>query len=242
MRHLLILFLTVCSLTSCKRTPTDVRGAGAGQDGLALNPEDGTLQVVVLSPGRVAPGVPVPGTLVGAGFVADSRISIAGRTILDARVVDANTMDLTLPSLAAGTYDVTVSNPDGSKAVLRSGLQVIGSVVAGEPCPLVRVFFALDRATLGDAETRKLDAQLACYQATQGPLRVEGHADERGTTDYNLALGQRRSEAVSRYLITAGMSASRLNTLSLGEERPLVQGHDEQAWSRNRRAEILVVR
>lgn len=242
MRSLLFLCLTILSISACKRTPTDVRGGSAGLDGVGLNPETGTLQVVVLSPGRVAPGVPVPGTLVGAGFTSDSSVAIAGRTVLDARVVDANTIDLTLPGMAAGTYDVSVSNPDGTRAVLRSGLQVIGSMVGGEPCPLVRVFFDLDRATLADTESRKLEAQLACYQASNLPLRVEGHADERGTTDYNLALGQRRAESVVRFLSTAGVSQSRFNALSLGEERPLVQGHDEAAWSRNRRAEIEMVR
>lgn len=67
-------------------------------------------------------------------------------------------------------------------------------------------------------------------------LIVEGHCDERGTTEYNLALGQRRAEAAKRYLISLGVSDRRLKTVSYGEERPAVMGHDEEAWWQNRRA------
>ena len=69
-------------------------------------------------------------------------------------------------------------------------------------------------------------------------MQVEGHADERGTTDYNLALGQRRADTVKRHLVAKGVSPSRLATRSMGEERPVSRGHDEGAWSKNRRVEL----
>ncbi len=71
-------------------------------------------------------------------------------------------------------------------------------------------------------------------------LRIEGHCDERGSNEYNLALGQRRAEAVRRYLLSYGLDASRFNTISYGEERPLVRASSEDAWSQNRRSEFAV--
>ncbi len=71
-------------------------------------------------------------------------------------------------------------------------------------------------------------------------LRLEGHCDERGSNEYNLALGQRRAESVRRYLMSYGIDASRFATISYGEERPLVDAQNEEAWAQNRRAEFMV--
>jgi len=71
---------------------------------------------------------------------------------------------------------------------------------------------------------------------------VEGHADERGTTEYNLALGERRAKSVQEYLVAAGIAAARVKTISYGEERPFVLGHDESAWRYNRRGHFAVQR
>lgn len=71
-------------------------------------------------------------------------------------------------------------------------------------------------------------------------VQIEGHCDERGTNEYNLALGERRANAAKQYLTTAGTSAARLSTISYGEERPLDPGHNEAAWARNRRAHFVI--
>ena len=79
--------------------------------------------------------------------------------------------------------------------------------------------------------------------AAKNPARqllVEGHCDERGTDEYNLALGERRALAVRRYLVALGLAADRMHTISYGEEKPAVPGSDESAWSKNRRAEFKV--
>jgi peptidoglycan-associated lipoprotein len=75
---------------------------------------------------------------------------------------------------------------------------------------------------------------------TETQLLVEGHCDERGTDEYNLALGERRALAVRRYLVALGVSADRVHTISYGEEKPADPGHDESAWAKNRRAEFKV--
>ena len=71
-------------------------------------------------------------------------------------------------------------------------------------------------------------------------IRIEGHCDERGTGAYNLALGERRCNAAKQFLVDAGISASRLDTKSWGEERPAAMGHNEEAWSKNRRDEFVI--
>jgi len=100
-----------------------------------------------------------------------------------------------------------------------------------------RVLFALDRHDL-DEPARNLVGKWAEYlrQSPSTRFTIEGHADERGTREYNLALGDRRAMAVRDFLVTQGVPASRLRTVSYGKERPAEPGSNEQAWSQNRRA------
>jgi peptidoglycan-associated lipoprotein len=103
------------------------------------------------------------------------------------------------------------------------------------------VFFEYDSDQLtGEAEAR-LRTKAAIMRANPAVrIRVEGHADERGSTEYNLALGQRRSETVRSFLAGYGIDAGRVGTLSYGKERPMVEGTGEAVWARNRRAEFVV--
>jgi peptidoglycan-associated lipoprotein len=104
-----------------------------------------------------------------------------------------------------------------------------------------RVFFETDRATLRADQRPVLERQARWMsQHQQVQVSVEGHADERGTREYNLALGQRRAEAVRAFLANYGIDADRFATISYGKERPLVEGEGEESWSRNRRAEFAI--
>jgi peptidoglycan-associated lipoprotein len=106
---------------------------------------------------------------------------------------------------------------------------------------LNRVFFEFDSANLTADGKAGLDANAAIMaQYADIKLEIQGHADERGTTEYNLALGQKRSDAVVRYLLAKGVSSSRVKSVSYGEERPLEGGTSERAWSQNRRAEFVI--
>ncbi|RME25228.1 MAG: peptidoglycan-associated lipoprotein Pal [Deltaproteobacteria bacterium] len=107
------------------------------------------------------------------------------------------------------------------------------------PQGLQRVFFAFDQFTL-DEEAKKTLEQNAEYLRRHPGVRVqiEGHCDERGSTEYNLALGERRAQAVKEYLVKLGISPDRMEIISYGEENPLDPGTGEQAWARNRRAEF----
>ena len=71
-------------------------------------------------------------------------------------------------------------------------------------------------------------------------MQVEGHCDERGTVEYNLALGERRAQSVKSYLVNLGVTDARLSTISYGEEKPASEGHDEGAWVKNRRAAFVL--
>src|SRR5690606_37599043 len=106
---------------------------------------------------------------------------------------------------------------------------------------LQRVFyFDLDRSELRPEVTAQLDRYVALLKNGSQSLRLEGHADERGTTEYNLALGERRAKAVADYLTVNGISPNRVETVSYGEERPAAAGHDDESWALNRRVELIL--
>lgn len=99
------------------------------------------------------------------------------------------------------------------------------------------VYFALDSYQIDAQSQQVLDAHsLLLTQKTDSKVLIEGHADERGTPEYNIALGQRRADAVQQYLNSKGVSVSQISTLSYGEEKPAVLGHSEVEYEKNRRA------
>ncbi|WP_260483302.1 peptidoglycan-associated lipoprotein Pal [Sphingomicrobium flavum] len=105
------------------------------------------------------------------------------------------------------------------------------------------VYFSTDEHLLDEPAKATLAAQ-AQWMMANPTVRasIEGHADERGTREYNLALGERRANAARDYLVSQGVPATRLTTLSWGKERPVAVGSSEQAWAQNRRAVTVVVR
>jgi peptidoglycan-associated lipoprotein len=104
-----------------------------------------------------------------------------------------------------------------------------------------RVFFTVDQFEVSAEATATLDKQAAFLRSNPTiTLTIEGHADERGTREYNLALGQRRADSVRRYLIATGIDANRLQTVSFGKERPAVAGTGPAVWDQNRRAVSVV--
>jgi len=113
-----------------------------------------------------------------------------------------------------------------------------GQCVEPPRCDLLRVAFAFDSALLDERAMQSLRDSARCLQARRtAALLIEGHCDERGTTDYNIALGAKRAEGVKRYLAELGVTA-KIDTVSFGKELPAVQGTGESAWAKNRRAEL----
>jgi peptidoglycan-associated lipoprotein len=204
------------------------------------DPSEVSLQAVAITPARVAALTETAAEVIGSGFVQGATVQIGETESGAARFMDQNTLALTLPPLSPGVYDVTVQNPDTRTATMRNALTVGAVADATETCPPVRVLFALDSSKLDDTARKALDAQHACLSETPGPLHSAGHADERGTTDYNLALGQRRAEAVAHHLGVGGIASSRIVIVSYGEERPMDPGHTQKAWEQNRRVDVEV--
>jgi peptidoglycan-associated lipoprotein len=102
------------------------------------------------------------------------------------------------------------------------------------------VFFAFDRYEIRPDAARTLDASVRWLQSNPGvPVLIEGHCDERGTNAYNVALGERRAQAARDYLVTRGIAADRITTVTYGEERPACAQRTEECWARNRRAHFL---
>ena len=147
-----------------------------------------------------------------------------------------------LPPAAEGTdYGQTPADPNAGTGQIVPGrqedfLQQVGQF--GD-----RILFETDRFNVDVEDQTVLQRQaqwLAQYPNTRAI--VEGHADERGTRDYNLALGERRANSAKNYLVSLGVDASRIQTVSYGKERPSALGSDEQAWAQNRRAVTVTVR
>ncbi len=105
---------------------------------------------------------------------------------------------------------------------------------------LQTIYFDYDRAVVRGDQKSALESSAVAIgnNASWGTIVVEGHCDERGSEEYNLALGERRATAVKRYLTDLGVPSQRLDVVSFGESKPAVQGHDESAWRWNRRAEF----
>jgi peptidoglycan-associated lipoprotein len=104
-----------------------------------------------------------------------------------------------------------------------------------------QVFFDFDQDALTSDGTTRLEAKVPVMQANRDVrIRVEGHTDERGSDEYNLALGQRRAVAAKRYLTSRGIEEARIETVSYGEERPVCGEHEESCWGKNRRDEFAV--
>ena len=101
-------------------------------------------------------------------------------------------------------------------------------------------YFDFDKSDLRDDARAALDADAKMLaDHTNTAITIEGHCDERGTPEYNLALGERRANAAKDYLVAHGVDGSRIETISYGEERPFATGHDEASWAQNRRAHLV---
>ena len=145
-----------------------------------------------------------------------------------------------LPPVAEGTEGQTPTDSDAGTGQIIPGsqedfLQTVGQY--GD-----RIFFDTDKFNVDaeDQSTLQRQAQwLARYPNAR--VTVEGHADERGTREYNLALGERRANSAKNYLASLGVDASRVQTVSYGKERPQALGSDEQSWAQNRRAVTVTV-
>jgi len=115
--------------------------------------------------------------------------------------------------------------------------------VVHESSMLKDIRFDFDRYNIRSTETEILRGNVALLKKYPGmKFQIEGHCDERGTSEYNLALGERRANSVMKYLVSLGIEPNRISTISYGEERPFDPGHNEDAWAKNRRAHFVILK
>lgn len=157
---------------------------------------------------------------------------VAGLALLGACETAQNTTGNTAGGGGAGQGGASAATRSGPAAGTQEDLVVnVGD----------RVFFDLDKSTLTTDARGTLEKQAAWLKKYPSvTISVEGHCDERGTREYNLALGERRANAVKDYLVALGIAPNRLRTISYGKERPVALGSNEDAWKQNRRGVTVV--
>jgi peptidoglycan-associated lipoprotein len=120
---------------------------------------------------------------------------------------------------------------------------VVEPVQAAAPeVVLEPVYFGFDKYVLTTEARNILKKDAAVIKSITSKVQIQGNCDERGSTEYNLALGENRAKAAKKYLISLGVPADRLSTISFGEEKPLDLGHDEAAWAKNRRDDLVIMK
>ena len=193
------------------------------------------------APAAPAP-VPAPAPAAAPGAAAaDSAARAAARRDSLAALARADSLERAAREQARADSvraEVQRAAADSATAAAREGLSAGDSAVLADP-----VHFDYDKADLMAGDLAKLDRKVAVFQAhPRLEVRIAGNCDERGSDEYNLALGERRAAAAKRYLAAHGVPADRIDVVSYGKERPLDPGHDEEAWARNRRDDFVVTR
>ena len=231
-----VIAVLLVAAVGCKKKPPPVMEVEP-----AVVAVDDTLQVAAVSPNLLPIEQGAAVVVSGAGFQQGAAVAVGEGGPQAAVFRSPNQLEARIPPLPAALYDLTVVNPDGGRSTLRSGLTVRGlGEAALARCAHVVLYFETDRAGLSADSVATLDGVMDCISGGAGAISVEGHADARGTTDYNLALGQRRAQAVRTHLESEGVPGSRVLHRSFGEEQPAATGRGEAAWSQNRRVELRV--
>lgn len=159
-----------------------------------------------------------------------------------ARQSEPQTSAVTAPVQTAATP--TTQAAQVTQAAAPSAVQQAekASAIVQLQSALNKIYFDFDSSTLSESARSTLtkNAGPLTKEAT-AKVRIEGNCDERGSAEYNLALGERRAKAAQHYLVTLGVTPDRISTISYGKEKPAVQGNNEAAWAKNRRDEFVVV-
>ncbi len=145
-------------------------------------------------------------------------------------------------STTGGDDEARRREREAAERAAREAAERERALTAARNTLLETIYFDYDQSTLTDGGRSTLEGKLAILQANPGlRIRIAGHCDERGSDEYNLALGQRRAAVVQRFFADRGIESGRFELVSFGRERPAMQGTSEEAWAKNRRAEFEIV-
>ncbi len=166
-------------------------------------------------------------------FVGCARKPVSMTSAVPAPTGTSKAALATPPAKSSGGASSMAAVPKGAAPAALSEYHPAGA--------LKDIHFDFDKYDIKPADAKVLDDNAAWLKGNaKALLLVEGHADERGTNEYNLALGDRRAKATMTYLLGQGVAASRISVISYGEERPVCTAHTEECWAQNRRAHFLV--
>lgn len=241
MKHLIFFALLSALLTGCADTP--LKEASIEDRALISSSQvDGGGALPGKAAGDPSSGKSVPATT--SGLANDNISSKSIPAGVETRGLEMQSPEAK-PLSGAGQAAATQAKPGSGAADRADGLQYRPQMVLDprdpqSPLAQRRLFFEYDSAVIRDEYRTLLELHAQYLKQEQAArLILQGHADERGSREYNLALGQRRAESVYRALNLLGVADAQMEAVSLGEEKPLVEGHDESAWSQNRRTELL---
>lgn len=160
----------------------------------------------------------------------------------DADKAESAKVDSAALSEGAGEVESLETSPTGREGM--AGMVGQAGFVEGSRtnAGLLPIYFDFDKSIVRPDQVERLEANALFLRDNPGiEVRIEGNCDNRGSNEYNMALGERRAMGVKKYLVNLGIADSRLSTLSYGEERPLSPGNDEAAWAVNRRGDLVIV-
>lgn len=206
-------------------------------------PPQAPVAIDSLVPDSTPEGRAVTVAVEGRGFEQDMDVFVGSVPAAGVDVLSPGEFTFrATEDLPAGTHDLRIVRQDGEQAVARGAFTVVAARNDEGSCTLRTVTFAFNESAL-ENDSRSVLAENARCIESRGITRVrlEGHADERGSTIYNLSLGQRRAESAKAYLLNVGVGSATVDTLSYGEERPADTRSNEAAWAKNRRVEFVIV-
>jgi len=245
MRALFLLAISVLLLSSaCAKRPEVVATAPPPTAGGPIPQERG--EQGAAQPGIRTPGTE-PGTMPGTGGPSAGGPSAAGpRGGPEGGPMAQKPGEGVAPGIGGGP---STSMPPGSEMIApqpsppREEPVARVAQLAPKESPLKDIFFDFDKAEIRPDAKTPLAEDIAWLKAhPQAAITIEGHCDERGTSEYNLGLGERRAKSTKDFLVASAIDGKRITTVSYGKERPFVLGHDETAWKWNRRAHFLVTK
>jgi peptidoglycan-associated lipoprotein len=176
--------------------------------------------------------------LVAGGCASNEAVKTEDKAAATVRAETPKTVKQ--PETGDSSSSARKQAPEAPVTIAAADTQPVKTIT--EASPFETVYFDFDKSDLRqDARntlTKNAEIMLKSKQAAK--IKIEGHCDERGSAEYNLALGERRAKSALQYLITLGVQPDRLSIISYGKEKPAVQGNDEEAWAKNRRAEFLI--
>ena len=238
------IFLMISLLGGCRKRVVvegDNNKNNIEQEGIAA-PVESKVRLVEVLPSVVDIGVRMEATVMGTGFQSGANLYIGSNPVAltNVRFQGSSVLEFTIPALTSGRHNLRIENPDQSTHTLYGAIEAKEAEEALSPqCETLTLYFPSAESVIDPIAQEILDQNQSCFD-NKYRYYIEGHCDDRGTTEYNISLGQRRADILENYLLSQGILPDHISTISYGEERPISQGSNEENWSKNRRAVIMV--